>query len=296
MGGAGSSSSSSGGGGAAAADPAALAARARAFGAWEVDQVVAGTGCADRERIARVLEDCGGSTDQAIELLVEQLGQEEEEEADGGVAAGAAAASAGTAASGQQQGERQQAGAASPGTEQAGRQQAAAQQELRRQAGAILPSDASTRVTAEQWQRQCGDDCIRLELRKHPADPHRITAALLAAGAPGERQQQPAAVPPDEQQQEQLAGAAAEEAAAEEAAAEEASDSKGRKRVSGSRRGVKLKGGKVAAHPARNQRCPCGSTRKYKNCCLHGAKQQEAAGKASPASSGASTQMQVLYI
>ena len=277
--------------GVAAADPKAVAAGACAFGAREVDQVVAGTGCSDRERIARVLEQCCGSIDQAIELLIEQLGQEGEEEEAAAGAAGAVAAAA-AAASGQQQGELQQDVAAPAGEKQ---------QQQQHQPAATQPAGAAGRATDAQEQRQCGDDCIRLELRKHPEDLHRITARLLATGASPAilQQQQPAAAAPGEQQrleqeQQQPTAAAEEEAAADP---EQAGEQKGGKRAGSSRKGVKLKGDKVAAHPARNQRCPCGSTRKYKNCCLHGAKQQEAAGAAAAAdASGAAAQLQVLYI
>lgn len=252
-----------------AAQPSAVAAAASepAFGAADVDQVVAGTGCFDRERIRHMLQQCGGSVEQSIELLIEQLGQEEPEEAEGGSGSGTATA---------------------VGTEP----QTAAQ-------GDAQPAEGSTGLKAEDSQRgaaaaaaveqqqRLGDDAIRLELRPQPGDTGSIQVVLSVPGGDG---QQPA-----EQQHE----------AAEAAGSASADDPGG-----GEKRGGKggSKGGRVKhkpEHPGRNQRCPCGSGKKVKNCCgaLRGKRGAAAIGRSTEAEEGdngaaaaAAVQLQVLHI
>lgn len=247
----------------------AAAAGAPAFGAAEVDQVVAGTGCFDRERIKRVLEQCGGSVEQAVEQLIEQLGQEEPEaeEAEGGDGSAAAESMLRQ----QAQGGVQQQAAGTDGQQADSSAQAAE---------AERPQQAATAAAAQQ--QQLGDDSIRLELRPQPGDPSRIEVVLLAAGAAGS---QPAA---KQQQEQQAAGEA------------DGGDKRSGKRSS---KGVKVK--HKPEHPGRNQRCPCGSGKKVKNCCgaLRGKRGAAAIGRGTEAEEGdsgavaaAAVQLQVLHI
>lgn len=243
-----------------------------AFGAAEVEQVVAGTGCFDRERIKRVLEQCGGSVEQAIEQLIEQLGQEEPEaeEAEGGD--GSAAAESMQRQVLDAQGSVQQQAAGTDGQQADSSAQAAE---------AARPQQGVTAAAAQQQQL---DDSIRLELRPQPGDPSRIEVVLLAAGAAGS---QPAAKQLLQQEQ-QAAGEA------------DGGDKRSGKRSS---KGVKVK--HKPEHPGRNQRCPCGSGKKVKNCCgaLRGKRGAAAIGRGTEAEEGdsgavaaAAVQLQVLHI
>lgn len=266
-----------GGGGSGAAGPAAVAQAGRSFGSAEVERVVAGTGCGDRERVARVLERCGGDVDGATELLIEQLGQEEQEPAADGERAGAAGAS------GEQQQRHQEVPSQPPpqkqraadsgisdGTAVAGQQAAGVEQQ---------------QVPAEQRALGSGDECMRLELLPCQSDPERITAALHARPSDHKHHQQQQG--PCQQQQD--ADQAGETRPAEAQRA-------GSKRAGGKRGGVKVKESKVVA--GRNRRCPCGSTRKYKNCCggLRAASAGGTDGGADGDTSEAAKQLQFLHI
>ena len=267
----------------AAADPAALAEAARTFGEREVERVTAGTGCDDRERVAQVLQRCGGDPDQAIEVLIEELAAEEEGgccgggggEGDGRGAGDAAAAAAASGSEAPQQGQQQQQAPASGEVLRGGavQQQAAA-------------SDQQQDQRQESEQQQPASTAVRLVLTPHPADPGRICAALQ----PSTQQQQA--------QQEQG------EMAQQDASPGSAADGKQQRKA----KGVKVgKGAKAAAaHVGRNTRCPCGSKQKYKSCC--GARRAERGGVAVGRSVGkpddgadsvaatAAAQLQVLYI
>lgn len=161
-----SSGAAANGGSAAAAQPL--------FGGAEVDRVVEGTGCCDRQRVAAVLQQCGGSVEQAIEQLIEQLGQEGEEDCGSGGGGGGATP---PQEDPQQQAAAQQGGA-DAGTAQQARQerQEAAQQEA---------------AAPQQQAQQLGEDSIRLELRPRPGDPGRVAVALHPAA--GTQQAQDAA-------------------------------------------------------------------------------------------------------
>jgi hypothetical protein len=231
---------------AAAADPAALAAAARRFGQSEVDQVVAGTGCADSERVSRVLSQCGGSVDQAIEQLIEELGREGDGSADAAEAGGGQPQAAGQPEDAEQQQQQQvasvpqQAAASRPGPEE--------QQQHEPGRGGQQPA------LAAQAPLSCQ---VRLELRPLPCDPGSMAVLLHAPAADAPLLQQPAE-PAGVQQR----GAAAQ-LPEDPGGAAALQQRRGAKRSSG-KKGVRVKEAKVAG---RNQRCPCGSTRKYKNCC-----------------------------
>ncbi|PRW44889.1 OTU domain-containing 3 isoform X1 [Chlorella sorokiniana] len=258
----------------AAAETAAAAGGEPSFGAAEVDQVVAGTGCFDRERIWRMLEQCGGSVEQAIELLIEQLGQEEPEEpADGGDGSGGSAGPSQQQAAAQR--DAQQLSLAGSDAQQAGGSTGAAAECSQQAAGAA----------EQQQQQQLGDDSIRLELQLRPDDPSCIRVVLTAADAGREQQQQQAA-----------GAAAADSTAATEA---DSGDKRSGKRAS---KGIRLK--HKPEHPGRNQRCPCGSGKKVKNCCgaLRGKRGAAAIGRSADAdeadssAAAATVQLQVLHI
>ena len=251
-------------GSAQAAAAAAAASRAE-FGAAEVDQVVAGTGCCDRDRIQRVLEQCGGSVDQAIEQLIEQLGEEPEEGADGGGSGDVPAQPQAGPAAGDQQatvgGQEAQHAGGDAGPEAEGAQQGA----------------------AAAQQQQLGDDSIRIELQPLPGNPSRICLVLHATPAAGAQQGEEA---------QQAAGTAAAQDASEEA---DGGGKRGGKRAG---KGVKVK--HKVEHPGRNQKCPCGSGKKVKNCCgaaraRHGAVAVEEADS-SGAVAATVQQLQVLHI
>lgn len=221
----------------AAAAAAAAAAPGRSFGSAEVDQVVAGTGCCDRERISRVLEQCGGSVDAAIELLVEQLAAEPEEGEEGEEEQASAEAAAAVPAA-VQQGD---AAAGAPGEQQQAQEAPAA---------GAQPAAAAAAAGQPGQPHQPSDDAIRLELRPAPGDPCIITAVLQ----PVELQQAPQQ---QEREPDDTAGAAASADAA--AAADAGTGGKHGKR------GVRIK--YKPTHAGRNQRCPCGSKKKFKSCC-----------------------------
>ncbi len=240
-----------------------------------MDQVVAGTGCFDRERIRRMLEQCGGSVEQAIELLIEQLGQEEPEEAEGGGQEGAAANAQQHAVQGVEQ--QQAAPAAAVDVQQAGGS-----------AGAVERTQQAAAAAAEQQQQQqqLGDDSIRLELRPRPGDPSCIQAVLTLAEA---GRQQAAG-------QQQATGETAGGAAADEP---DSSDKRGGQRGT---KGIRVK--HKPEHPGRNQKCSCGSGKKVKNCCgaMRSKRGAAAIGRSAEADDGdsgaaaAAAQLQVLHI
>ena len=249
-----------------AAQPSAAAAAAGepAFGAAEVDQVVAGTGCFDRERIRRMVQQCGGSVEQAIELLIEQLGQEEPEEAEGGSGSGSAAAARAELQSAAQ-------GDAQPAEGSTGPKAKHAQQ------------GAAAAAAVEQQQR-LGDDAIRLELRPRPGNTGSIQVVLSVPGGDGQRAAE---------QQHQAAEAAGSALADDPGGGEQRGGKRGSK-------GVRVK--HKPEHPGRNQRCPCGSGKKVKNCCgaLRGKRGAAAIGRSTEAEEGdegaAAVQLQVLHI
>lgn len=259
--------SASAGGGAPAGGPGA----ARAFGGAEVDQVVAGTGCLDRQRIAAALERCGGDVDQAIELLIEQLGQEGEEEPAGG--------GGGEAPAPQQQ--QEAADAAAPGSgsgsssaDAAGKPQAAA---------------AAAAIAAPAGQ-QPSDDAIRLELRLQPGNPGRVALVLHCSGQQGAAAEAAAAEAAAEGGDEGPADSAAGSAAGPAGAAGS------KKKKEKKEKGVRLK--HKLDHPARNQRCPCGSGKKHKSCCAHrkGGPPAAAAAAEEAAAEAVAQQLRVLDI
>ncbi|KAL4448444.1 hypothetical protein ABPG75_005663 [Micractinium tetrahymenae] len=277
----------------AAADPAALAAAQRSFGEREVDQVMAGTGCADRARAARALEQCGGSVDQAIELLIEQLGQEEEGEehagdaAHAGAPAGQAAAAAAqpAAAAGQEpRGPQQAQQAASHAGEQRGaaaastEEQQAARTSQQHVAGPAAGGEQRQEAAAQQQGQWCR---IRLELALDPDDPAGRARVALFPAPPQQAQQMQQAQQAQQMQQAQqelgirhaqvaqqtaAAAAAQEDPGAAEAAEDIAGSTQSSSKERPGKKGARIKA-RVVSHPGRNKPCPCGSKVKYKDCC-----------------------------
>lgn len=287
----------------AAADPAALAAGQRSFGEREVERVVAGTGCADRNRAARVLGECRGDVDQAIELLIEQLGEEgdEEEQQRGEPPPPAAAPPADGAARREEPGvARAQQVAGSVGEQQGG---AAASAERRSGQRAAGPA-----ADGEQQQLQPGGPqgwCrVRLQLALDPDDPvGRARVAFLPVWPQRAQQDQQEE---DTQHTQHARGVAAGPActhgqdagAAAGGGQAGAAEGHGGKERPG-RKGARLKA-KAVSHPGRNKPCPCGSKVKFKDCCAR-KDRRKAGGSEGDASNlngaaVAAAQLQVLLI
>jgi hypothetical protein len=274
---------------AAAADPAAVAAAARCFGREEVQQVMQGTGCRDPERVSRVLERCGGSAEQAIEQLIEQMGEEEgfeqERQASGEAAAGEQQAGAVTGAAAVEQSDLEGSAAAlNPGTPQA--------------AGNVAVGSSSTGSSSvvRDGGQLPADDSIRLELRMCGDGSSRVVALLLPlVGSHDSQQTIQQQHQHQHQQQDAAPGLKADNAAEEQKAAE--TQRRGAKRQGGKKeKGMRIREVKVAG---RNQRCPCGSTKKFKNCCGAAAIRQPpvtAAAGETASGSGVAKQLQVLCI
>lgn len=299
----------------AAASPAALVAAQRSFGEREVARVVAGTGCDDRQRAARVLEQCGGSVDQAIELLIEQLGEEEEQqqqeqeqkqeqdqEQEGGAAPAAAmpeaaaardAAAAGLGAQGA--GQAQQAAGDSGGPECP----VAAPAEERRQQQAAAPAAGVEQRLQDGRQGPEGWGRVRLELALDPDDPAGgARVALFPAGPQHAQQDQQEHSMQHAQQACSCPGGAAP-TREQDAGAAVCDEQRGSRERPG-RKGARLKA-KAVSHPGRNKPCPCGSKVKFKDCCARKERRkvsgsQGEAGHNLDAAVAAAAQLKVLLI
>lgn len=251
-----------------AADPAALSAAQRSFGEREAARVLAGTGYADGARAARALEQCRGNVGEAIELLIEQLGNEEEEEGDGGGAVPAATAPEAAAVQEDAAGGREPRGAqqaASPSGKQQGATAAAAAEQRRHPVAGPVPSDQ--RLLRNGGQRPEDWSRVRLELALDPDEPGGgARVAIFPAGPQhaqhDQKEQGTQHALHDCITQEEAQGLGAGAAAAGGPVGSEEAGGKER----ASRKGARLKA-KAVSHPGRNKPCPCGSKVKYKDCC-----------------------------
>ncbi|KAL4438223.1 hypothetical protein ABPG77_010584 [Micractinium sp. CCAP 211/92] len=281
-----------------AADPAALSAAQRSFGEREVARVLAGTGCADGARAARALEQCRGNVDEAIELLIEQMGEEEEEEEGGGASPAAAAPEAAAAqedAASAREAQSAQQEAAPSGERQGA---AAASAAERRQQVVSGPVSSNQQLLRDGGQRPEDWGRVRLELALDPDDPGGgARVALFPAGpqhAQHDQQEQGTQhASHDCITQEEAQGLGAGAAAAGGPVGSEEAGGKER----ASRKVARLKA-KAVSHPGRNKPCPCGSKVKYKDCCARKDRRKAGSdsGAACAAAAVAAAQLKVLLI